>query len=117
MLYHATGAKPPKKANLLGDLEDGSYLTATTQMWGAFELYERGEERNRETIRDMRTTPVEPAFAFDYFSALIDEFLEGKKRSAKCLLTNDQLIPLGTTKDTKDTKGTRAKRACQHWRR
>jgi formamidopyrimidine-DNA glycosylase len=41
----------------------------------------------------MRTTPIEPEFTFDYFSALVDELLEGKKQSAKGLLTQDQTIP------------------------
>ena len=41
----------------------------------------------------MRTTPVDPEFTFDYFSALIDELLQGEKRSVKSLLTQDQLIP------------------------
>jgi len=41
----------------------------------------------------MRTTPIDPEFTFDYFSALIDELLQGEKRSVKSLLTQDQLIP------------------------
>jgi formamidopyrimidine-DNA glycosylase len=62
-------------------------------MWGAMELYEKGEEQNREYVKGMRTTPTEPAFTFDYFCALVDELVEGKKRSAKALLTQDQIIP------------------------
>jgi formamidopyrimidine-DNA glycosylase len=93
LLYHPAGSKLPKKYHLYLTFTDDSFLTATTQMWGAYELYERGEEQKREYVKDMRTTPVEPAFTFDYFNALIDELLEGKKRSAKSLLTQDQLIP------------------------
>jgi formamidopyrimidine-DNA glycosylase len=93
ILYHPPGGKLPKKYHLYLTFEDDSFLTATTQMWGAYELYKRGEEQNREYIKDMRTTPVEAAFTFDYFDSLIDELLKGKKRSAKSLLTQDQIIP------------------------
>jgi formamidopyrimidine-DNA glycosylase len=62
-------------------------------MWGAMELYAAGAEQEREYVKDMRPTPVEPAFSFDYFSALIDALVAGKKRSVKSLLTQDQLIP------------------------
>jgi formamidopyrimidine-DNA glycosylase len=41
----------------------------------------------------MKTTPSEPGFTFDYFDALIDDLVMGKKRSAKGLLTQDQIIP------------------------
>jgi formamidopyrimidine-DNA glycosylase len=41
----------------------------------------------------MRTTPLEPEFTIDYFAGLVDELTEGKKRSAKALLTQDQIIP------------------------
>ncbi len=93
MLYHAPGAKLPKKYHLYITFEDGSFLTETTQMWGAMELYEAGDELNREYVKDMRTTPNDPAFTPGYFYALVDELTAGKKRSAKALLTQDQLIP------------------------
>jgi formamidopyrimidine-DNA glycosylase len=41
----------------------------------------------------MRTTPAEPGFTFDYFFALINDPATGEKRTAKGLLTQDQLIP------------------------
>jgi formamidopyrimidine-DNA glycosylase len=93
ILYHAPGATPPKKYHLAIGFEDGSALTATTQLWGAMELYEQGQELEREYIQDMRTTPVDPEFTFDYVNALIDSLVEGKKRSVKGLLTQEQLIP------------------------
>ena len=43
-LYHAPGSKVPKKYHLYITFEDDSFLTTTTQMWGAIELYEKGEE-------------------------------------------------------------------------
>jgi formamidopyrimidine-DNA glycosylase len=93
VLLHSPGARLPKKHHLCLTFDDGAFLTITTQMWGAMELYERGQEQGREYVKDMRPTPVEPTFTFDYFSALLDELAAGKKRSAKALLTQDQLIP------------------------
>jgi formamidopyrimidine-DNA glycosylase len=93
MLFHPRGSKMPRKYHLHITFDDESFLTLTTQMWGAMELYEKGEEQNREYVKGMRTTPVEPEFTFDYFSALVDDLLHGKKRSAKALLTQEQLIP------------------------
>jgi formamidopyrimidine-DNA glycosylase len=93
VLFHPAGSPLPEKYHLYLVFKDGSALTATTQMWGAMELYEKGQERNRQYIRDMRPTPNESAFTFEYFSALIDELAQGEKRTAKGLLTQGQLIP------------------------
>lgn len=93
VLYHPAESKVPRKYHLYLTFEDGSFLTATTQMWGAMELYEQGAEHERQYIRDMRPTPADEEFTFDYFSTLIDDLLQGKKRTAKSLLTQDQLIP------------------------
>jgi formamidopyrimidine-DNA glycosylase len=62
-------------------------------MWGAMELYELGQEQERQYVKGMRPTPIEPNFTFEYFSTFIDSLLEGEKRSVKGLLTQDQLIP------------------------
>lgn len=91
VLYHTPGSQPPTKYHLCLTFSDHSLLTATTQMWGAMELYEQGQEQTRQYIKDMRPTPVEPAFTLAYFCELIDSQLE--KRSVKGLLTQEQLIP------------------------
>ncbi|HVM71277.1 MAG TPA: DNA-formamidopyrimidine glycosylase family protein [Anaerolineales bacterium] len=91
--YHPAGTEIPKKYHLWLAFEDGSALTVMTQMWGAMELFEAGQERERKYIKDMRITPVDPEFSFDYFSGLIRDLLQGEKRSVKSLLTQDQLIP------------------------
>jgi formamidopyrimidine-DNA glycosylase len=93
VLFHSTEATIPKKYHLLLSFEGGSFFTATTQMWGAMELYEKGQEQNRKYIRDMRPTPTDRDFTPEYFSALIDETAKSEIRSAKGLLTQDQLIP------------------------
>jgi formamidopyrimidine-DNA glycosylase len=93
VLYHDPGASLPVKYYLFLSFDDGSALTAMTAMWGAFELYESGQELERKCIKGMRSTPVDPGFTFDYFTVLIDELLQSEKRSVKNLLTRDQLIP------------------------
>lgn len=93
LLYHAADDKLPEKYHLWLTFEDGSALTAMTQMWGAMELYETGQEQERQYVKGMRVTPVEPEFTFNHFAALIDFLLSGEKRSVKGLLTQDQLIP------------------------
>jgi len=57
------------------------------------ELYQAGQELERQYIKDMRLTPVEPGFTLECFSDLIDTLIQGEKRSVKGLLTQEQLIP------------------------
>jgi formamidopyrimidine-DNA glycosylase len=92
MLYHPPGARVPAKYHLYLIFEDGSFFTATTQMWGAIELYQRGEEQKRQYIKGMKTTPIEPEFTFDYFNDILDKLIKVEKRSAKSLLTQDRII-------------------------
>jgi formamidopyrimidine-DNA glycosylase len=93
VLYHPAGAKLPDTYHLTLAFDDGSALTVTTQMWGAMELYDKGQELERQYVKDMRPTPTDAGFTFDYFSGLVDSLLAGEKRSVKGLLTQDQLIP------------------------
>ena len=92
-LYHAAGSKVPAKYHAYLEFEDGSFFTVTTQMWGAMELYVQGEECQRQYIRGMRPFPTQPEFTPDYFAGLVAELARLEKRSAKGLLTQDQLIP------------------------
>lgn len=93
LLYHPPGSKLPKKYHLYITFEDESFFTMTTQMWGAMELYEKGNEGNRKYVQGMRVTPIEPEFTYGYFCSLIQELVSQKKRSVKGLLTQDQIIP------------------------
>ena len=93
VLYHPSGNPLPPKYHLLVEFSDGSAFSVTTQMWGAMELYTQGQENERQYIKGMRTTPVEPGFTQDYFNTLIENLLPLQKRSVKALLTQDQLIP------------------------
>ncbi len=93
LLVHPAGAKEPDKYHLYLLFDNGSFLTHLTQMWGAMELYKQGEEQERQYVKGMRITPVEPEFTPDYFKSLIETLARGEKRSVKSLLTQDQLIP------------------------
>jgi formamidopyrimidine-DNA glycosylase len=92
ILHHEPGSSLPKKYHLFLRFGDDSFFTVTTQMWGAMELYDKGQELEGKYIKDMRTTPVEEAFTFDYFKALL-RAPEAAKKTAKGILTQDQLIP------------------------
>jgi formamidopyrimidine-DNA glycosylase len=90
--FHEAGESWPGKYHLSLTFADGSFLTVTTQMWGAMELHLAGEELQGPYVKDMRTTPVDPAFTPQYLWDLVQSE-ECGKRSAKGLLTQDQLIP------------------------
>ncbi|MCF7918510.1 MAG: hypothetical protein K9N06_01175 [Candidatus Cloacimonetes bacterium] len=93
IILHNPDEKLPAKYHLYLKFSNESFLTATTQMWGAYELYRKGEELERDYIKDMKPTPMDAEFTFSYFNDLIDLLnLEGK-RSIKSLLTQEQLIP------------------------
>lgn len=93
LLYHPDQSTLPAKYHLKLAFEDGSFLTEFTQMWGAMELYEAGHEQERQYVKNMRPTPVDEAFTFEYFSALMETLIQGEKRSVKGLLTQEQIIP------------------------
>jgi formamidopyrimidine-DNA glycosylase len=93
MLYHQPGAPVPAKYHLWISFEDGSFLTETTAMWGAMELHEQGKELERQYVKGMRPTPLEPEFTWDYFKGLIDETAAGGKASVKALLATEQRVP------------------------
>jgi len=93
VLYHPAGSKVPAKYHLFISFDDDSFFTATTQMWGAVELYEKGQELSSKYVKGMKTTPIEPEFTYEYFCRLIDDLKKEGKKSVKGLLTQDQTIP------------------------
>lgn len=93
VLYHPPGSKVPKKYHLYITFEDDSFFTATTQLWGAVELYEKGKELTGKYVKDMKITPIEAEFTYEYFCSLIDNLIEAGKKSVKGLLIQDQTIP------------------------
>jgi formamidopyrimidine-DNA glycosylase len=93
IIHHEPPAQEPRKYHLLLAFEDGSLLSATTQMWGGVDLCDQGHELEGKYVQDMRVTPVEPAFTREYFETLADPAGNRGKRSVKGLLTQEQLIP------------------------
>jgi len=93
ILLHQSASVLPRKYHLSLQFEDGTALSATTQMWGAMELYEKGKELERQYIRGMRTTPTEAGFTSTYLSALIKEAIDNGNKTVKAILTQDQMIP------------------------
>jgi Formamidopyrimidine-DNA glycosylase len=51
IVLHESESQLPKKYHLSLHFEDGSFLSATTQMWGAMELYEKGMNWNGNTSK------------------------------------------------------------------
>jgi formamidopyrimidine-DNA glycosylase len=51
IFLHQSEARLPKKYHLSLHFEDGCCLTATTQMWGAMELFEKGKELERKYVK------------------------------------------------------------------
>ncbi len=93
ILLHESESRLPKRHHLSLHFEDGTCLSATTQMWGAMELFDKGKELQRKYIDGMRTTPVDRNFTVTYLSSLIQDCTTEGNRSVKGLLTQDQLIP------------------------
>jgi formamidopyrimidine-DNA glycosylase len=93
ILFHSGVSTIPGKYHLLLRFEDGTALSAVTQMWGAMELYEEGRELERQYISGMRPTPASQDFSQTYFRELIEESCQTEKRSVKGLLTQNQLVP------------------------
>jgi formamidopyrimidine-DNA glycosylase len=93
LVYHTAHISIPAKYHLLIHFTDRTFLSAMTQMWGAMELYESGKEQDRQYIKGMKATPIDPEFSVEYFTSLIAYLQEGGKRSVKSLLTQDQIIP------------------------
>jgi formamidopyrimidine-DNA glycosylase len=93
ILYHEAPASPPAKFHLYLAFDDGSALSATTQMWGGVGLFEEGLERDYDYVKNMRPQPSDPDFTWEYFVALVDEVRVEGKRSVKGLLTQEGLVP------------------------
>ena len=93
ILLHKSALMLPQKYHLSLHFEDGTALSAATQMWGAMELYEKGKELERQYIKGMRTTPTEPGFTSLYLSNLIKESVANGFKTVKAILTQGQMIP------------------------
>ncbi len=90
--YWPSGAKRPRKHQLLVEFDDGSALTCGIQMYGGIWAFPAGTRMN--DYYDLAWTKPSPrtdAFTFDYFHDIVAQ--ADAKLSAKALLATQQRIP------------------------
>lgn len=87
------GEKHPAKHQLLIELEDGSALYATVQMYGGLWCFIEGDfESVYHQIAREKPSALSDAFSREYFDSLIS-MPEVQKLSAKAFLATEQRIP------------------------
>jgi len=93
LTYYPAGAKLPQKHQLLLQLEEGSALSVSVQMYGGIMCFHEGENKNPYylVVRE-KPSPLSDTFDRDMFDALFAP-QEAKKLSAKALLATEQRIP------------------------
>jgi len=91
--YHAAGATPPAKHQLLLTFADGAFLCASVQMYGGLWCWEAGAVDNpyyQQARR--RPSPLAAGFDAEYFASLIAS-VAGQDLSVKAFLATEQRIP------------------------
>lgn len=91
--YHGAGERRPKKHQLLIELDDGTAISSSAQMWGAFMCFPQGEPSgviDYEAGKE-KPSPLTDAFDRAYFSTLFDA--DTPKLAAKAFLATEQRIP------------------------
>jgi len=71
ILFLGAGDPLPKKSHVSLLFQEGGVTSATTTMWGAIELHEKGKGLERKLRKGMRVTPVDPAFTPAYLDSPI----------------------------------------------
>ncbi len=91
--YHEVGAPRPAKHQLLLELDDGTALSATAQMWGGFFCFPRGAKPGflEYDCAKGRPSPLSHAFDRTYFDSLLDTQSVGL--SANGFLATEQRVP------------------------
>lgn len=92
--YHIQGEKRPKKHQLLIELEDGTAISSSAQMWGGFFCFPTvgGKAGFADSdIAHAKPSPLSDAFDRAYFDTLFDA--DTPKLSAKAFLATEQRIP------------------------
>ena len=91
--YHPQGGRRPAKHQLLLEFDDGTAITSSAQMWGAFMCFSQDEStglHDWETAQ-ARPSPLTDAFDRAYFATLLTD--ETTTLSAKAFLATEQRIP------------------------
>lgn len=91
--YHPEGARRPAKHQLLLEFDDGTAITSSAQMWGAFMCFPQGEPTGLVDWEQAqaRPSPLTDAFDRGYFGTLFAEATP--QVSAKAFLATEQRIP------------------------
>lgn len=84
----------PKKHQLLLELDDGNYLSATIAMYGGIQYWDEGDEFNNPyyDIAQKKPSPLTNEFDEEYFHQLLSPE-EVQKLSLKGALATEQRIP------------------------
>lgn len=93
LIYHDKDTKKPLKHQLLMEFDDGSFLSASVQMYGALWCFKKGEFDNiYYLVAKEKPSPLSDEFNYDYFRSILSA--KGtEKLSAKALLATEQRIP------------------------
>ena len=91
-LYHAAGAKRPKRHQLLLELDDGSALSFCGSLGGPLFLFEVDADGCAKNYTNPFSLLVSEDFSLDYFLALVRE-TEFRKMSVKEFLATKNRIP------------------------
>ena len=91
--YHAKGGKRPKKHQLLIEFDDGTAISSSAELWGAFLCFPASSEGGSHdlVIGRERPSPLTSAFDRACFQTLFDA--DTPKLSAKAFLATEQRIP------------------------
>jgi formamidopyrimidine-DNA glycosylase len=91
--FHTDASTLPKKHQLLLELTDGTFLTASVQMYGGMWCLSRDNRDNHfHAVARRKPSPLTDAFDSGYFATIVRD--PGViKLSAKALLATEQRIP------------------------
>ena len=90
--YYSRGERRPDRHQLLLDLDDGSSLVGSVQMYGGLWAFRDGEFDNKYyVIARSKPSPLSSAFDRAYFGSLLEE--SPAKLSLKAFLATEQRIP------------------------
>ncbi|MEN6571580.1 MAG: DNA-formamidopyrimidine glycosylase family protein [Anaerolineaceae bacterium] len=93
LLFHAPGDPQPVKHQLMLEFEDESSLTLTLQMWGAILLLDDHQISRHSRISYMTPGPLDEAFTFEHFEALIRAAPDKERSSLKYFIISQFGLP------------------------
>lgn len=90
--YYVDSSKAPSKHQLLIELDDGSVLVCSVQMYGSVMAFMDGEQDNKYyLVAKEKPLPLTGSFDRSYFDTLYTDGME--KLSSKAFLATEQRIP------------------------